>query len=62
MTMLSMAISLFVFCVVGFIIYFVQCSPIPGQWLHRCLEFNFCGFSWFYYLGAPRELPPDTYA
>ncbi|KAF2634159.1 hypothetical protein P280DRAFT_512095 [Massarina eburnea CBS 473.64] len=31
-TILWMAIGLFVYCVVGFFICFVQCTPIAGQW------------------------------
>lgn len=31
-TIMSMAIGLFVVCIVGFIICFVQCNPVAGQW------------------------------
>ncbi|KAF2662349.1 hypothetical protein K491DRAFT_175281 [Lophiostoma macrostomum CBS 122681] len=31
-TILSAAIGVFVFCSVGFIICFVKCNPVPGQW------------------------------
>ncbi|KAF2150321.1 hypothetical protein K461DRAFT_314378 [Myriangium duriaei CBS 260.36] len=31
-TLLSMSIGLFVYCIAGFIISFVQCSPVPFQW------------------------------
>jgi hypothetical protein len=31
-TIMSMAIGLFVVCIGGFIICFVQCSPVAGQW------------------------------
>jgi len=31
-TILSMALGLFVVCIAGFIICFVQCNPVAGQW------------------------------
>lgn len=31
-TIMSVSIGLFVVCVVGFIISFVQCNPVAGQW------------------------------
>ena len=31
-TILSIALGLFVFCIAGFVICFVQCSPVAGQW------------------------------
>ncbi|KAI9685245.1 MAG: hypothetical protein M1822_004618 [Bathelium mastoideum] len=31
-TIMSMALGLFVICIVGFIICFVQCTPVAGQW------------------------------
>ncbi|OAK93510.1 hypothetical protein IQ06DRAFT_382835 [Phaeosphaeriaceae sp. SRC1lsM3a] len=31
-TILSVSIGLFAYCVVGFIISFVQCNPVAGQW------------------------------
>ncbi len=29
---MAMAVGLFVVCIVGFVICFVQCSPVAGQW------------------------------
>jgi hypothetical protein len=31
-TIMSMAMGLFVVCIAGFIICFVQCNPVAGQW------------------------------
>lgn len=31
-TLLGSSLILFVICIAGFIICFVQCNPVPGQW------------------------------
>jgi hypothetical protein len=31
-TIMTLALGLFVVCIAGFIICFVQCNPVPGQW------------------------------